>query len=83
VTWIVQDSPGGVHVIPVGDDLDHEERTDCACQPKVVMVDAPGRITEKVIPTMDRGQPGHIVHEVLTQRVRLLITHSAWDGRSE
>lgn len=79
MSWLTQDSPGGVHVIPLGDDLCHEESEHCACQPKVVVLNGPGVVVHKQIPTSD----GPVCKAVLYQRVRKLVTHSAWDGRPE
>lgn len=79
MSWVCVDAPTGVQVIPVGDDLAHEDSEACACQPRVQLVAAPGVVVHKEIPTSD----GPILKHCLYHRVRKLVTHSAWDGRPE
>lgn len=38
MTWLTQDSPGGVHVIPEDDLLYHTETESCSCVPVVTEI---------------------------------------------
>lgn len=35
VSWSTTDTPGGVHVVPVGDSVEHRESESCPCSPVV------------------------------------------------
>lgn len=79
MSWLTTDQPTGVQVIPLGDDLEHEPHDGCACQPKVTLVDGPGHVICRDIPSSS----GPVHKHELVQYVRKLVVHSAWDGRPE
>lgn len=73
--WLTTDSVDGVHIIPIGDSLEHEESRACPCQPQSVLCDGPSHVVVKDV----YGVPKQVAY----QYVRHLVTHSAWDGRPE
>lgn len=37
--WLTVDRPGGVHVLPINDIVEHRESPSCVCAPRVSLCD--------------------------------------------